>query len=188
MSQINSEQTAVCPICLENISGLKNMVITECGHSFHCRCLMINISHNGFNCPYCRTKMCDDDDSDSDDSDDHENDSETDSVYIEINEDDMLRGVRLFNNIINGEEHTEEDIREERFYEAYLEMVEKNNNDDDESTIWEDIDNKSTDDEADNINFVNRYQEQCYNGSRFHHPEYLDDEHEEEELKEINKL
>ena len=200
MSQINQEQTVVCPICLENISSSKNMVITECGHSFHCSCLMINVSHNGFSCPYCRTKMCENDESDDDDSEDNEEDesTETDSVYSEIHEDDMLRGLRLFNNIINGEEHTQEDISEERFYEAYLEMVEQNNNGyqenddegnvneghlDDASTIWED-----TDDEED-TNFVNRYQEQCYDGSRFNHPEYLaEEEKEEQEIKESTML
>jgi hypothetical protein len=200
MSQINqelntiTEMAVVCPICLENISGSKNMVITECGHSFHCNCLMTNVSHNGFKCPYCRTKMCENDDSEEEDSES----TETDSVYTEIYEDDMLRGLRLFNNIINGEEHTEEDISEERFYAAYLEMVEQNNNGDgDESTVLEDINDddstvwEDTDDEGynDNTNFVNRYQEQCYNGSRFYNPEYLaEEEKEEEEIKESNML
>ncbi len=203
MSQINQEQAIVCPICLENISGSKNMVITECGHSFHCNCLMTNVSHNGFKCPYCRTKMCENDDSDKDDDDDDDSDedddesTETDSVYTEIYEDDMLRGLRLFNNIINGEEHAEEDISEERFYAAYLEMVEQNNNgdgdestvlddiNDDDSTVWEDTDDEVEDD----TNFVNRYQEQCYNGSRFYNPEYLaEEEKEEEEIKESNML
>ena len=219
MSQINQEQAVVCPICLENISSSKNMVITECGHSFHCSCLMTNISHNGFSCPYCRTKMCENDESDDDDSEDDDDDddesTETDSVYSEIHEDDMLRGLRLFNNIINGEEHTQEDISEERFYEAYLEMVERNNNDqqenndeenaneeniNDASTIWEDTDDEGhlddastvwedTDDDEEDTNFVNRYQEQCYDGSRFNHPEYLaEEEKEEQEIKESTML
>lgn len=209
MSQINqesntiTEMAVVCPICLENISGSKNIVITECGHSFHCNCLMTNVSHNGFKCPYCRTKMCENDDSDEDDDDES---TETDSVYTEIYEDDMLRGLRLFNNIINGEEHAEEDISEERFYAAYLEMVEQNNNgdgdestvlediNDDDSTVWEDTDDEGNDHEVDDHevddrNFVNRYQEQCYNGSRFYNPEYLaEEEKEEEEIKESNML
>lgn len=182
MSQINLEQAVVCPICLENIGGSKNMVITECGHSFHCSCLMTNVSHNGFKCPYCRTKMCENDESDVDESDsDSEESTDTDSVYTEIHEDDMLRGLRMFNNIINGEEHTNEDISEERFYEAYLEMI-KNNNDDDELTVWEDVDDEG---EADDTILVNRYHEQYYGGSRFHNPEYLDEY--EEELKELNE-
>lgn len=48
-----------CPICLEEIVGLKNRVTTECGHTFHCRCLMTNAAHNGFGCPFCRSELAD---------------------------------------------------------------------------------------------------------------------------------
>ena len=48
-----------CPICMDTIEGFNNRVVTECGHVFHCSCLMQNITHNGFGCPYCRTKMAD---------------------------------------------------------------------------------------------------------------------------------
>jgi hypothetical protein len=34
-----------------------NCVTTECGHTFHTNCLMANVSHNGFGCPYCRQVM-----------------------------------------------------------------------------------------------------------------------------------
>ena len=47
----------ICPICLDVMSSARNSVTTECGHTFHCSCLMRNISQNGFNCPYCRTNM-----------------------------------------------------------------------------------------------------------------------------------
>ena len=52
----------MCPICLNDIilGEYKNLVITECGHTFHCSCLMTNISHNGFDCPYCRAEMVED--------------------------------------------------------------------------------------------------------------------------------
>jgi hypothetical protein len=54
------EQTPVdCPICMECIVGNINKVITECGHCFHTKCLMTNIAHNGFGCPFCRTAMAD---------------------------------------------------------------------------------------------------------------------------------
>ena len=46
-----------CPICMEEFVGGCNTVVTECGHKFHCSCLMTNASHNGFNCPYCRAVM-----------------------------------------------------------------------------------------------------------------------------------
>ena len=62
-----------CPICMDDIIGLNNRVTTECGHAFHCSCLMQNAAHNGFGCPYCRTVMAEepveDDDDDQDDQD-----------------------------------------------------------------------------------------------------------------------
>jgi len=61
-----------CPICMEpfNTDTTVNKVVTECGHSFHCSCLMKNVAVNGFGCPYCRDVMAvkenvgDDDDDD----------------------------------------------------------------------------------------------------------------------------
>ena len=46
-----------CPICMDSIEISTNCVTTECGHCFHTNCLMKSIAHNGFGCPYCRTKM-----------------------------------------------------------------------------------------------------------------------------------
>lgn len=178
-----TESTTTCPICLDNIIGSKNIVVTDCGHSFHCNCLMTNVFHNGFKCPYCRIRMAGTSDSESESESNASFPSETTSVLNEIHEDDMLRGLRLFNNIINGEEHSAEDISNERFYDAYLYMT-NNNEDDDESTIWEDVDDNEPDDSI----LVNRYREQCYNGSRFHNPEYLDEEEEENEINESNML
>jgi hypothetical protein len=48
-----------CPICLTTINGDNNKVITECGHTFHCICLMQNVSVNGFACPCCRCDIKD---------------------------------------------------------------------------------------------------------------------------------
>ena len=53
------QQTVDCPICMECIAGNTNKVITECGHCFHTKCLMTNVLHNGFGCPYCRKMMVD---------------------------------------------------------------------------------------------------------------------------------
>ena len=39
------------------IDSVSNKVTTECGHSFHCSCLMHNVLVNGFRCPYCRSAM-----------------------------------------------------------------------------------------------------------------------------------
>lgn len=54
---ISCEQTVDCPICMECIVGNINKVITECGHCFHTKCLMTNVLHNGFGCPFCRNMM-----------------------------------------------------------------------------------------------------------------------------------
>lgn len=54
-----SDNENMCPICLDNIDLTINRITTECGHTFHCSCLMRNVLQNGFNCPYCRITMAD---------------------------------------------------------------------------------------------------------------------------------
>ena len=75
-----------CPICLEEIVGLKNRITTDCGHTFHCRCLLTNIAHNGFGCPFCRAELADE----VQDSDDDEYDSDEDGParYEDESDDD----------------------------------------------------------------------------------------------------
>lgn len=47
-----------CPICLSNITDIeKDIVTTNCGHTFHTSCLIQNVLQNGANCPYCRGVM-----------------------------------------------------------------------------------------------------------------------------------
>jgi len=49
--------TELCSICHNNIEKNKNIVITECSHTFHFSCLLKNIKTNettGNNCPLCR--------------------------------------------------------------------------------------------------------------------------------------
>ena len=111
-----------CPICMDNIVINTNCVNTECGHCFHASCLMRNIAYNGFGCPYCRTKMTEDQDND--------NDSEYNVVSEygddEEDEDNLLRGVRLFFNNINGTQADEEDLEaEELFAIQEVETVEE---------------------------------------------------------------
>lgn len=51
-----------CSICFDVINASTNSVVTNCGHSFHCLCIMNNIAHNGRNglrCPYCREPLND---------------------------------------------------------------------------------------------------------------------------------
>ena len=77
-----------CSICLENIIGVSNKVVTDCGHTFHCKCIMTNISFNGFSCPFCRNAMADlQEDSDSDSNSDSGSDSHPNTI-ISTEEDD----------------------------------------------------------------------------------------------------
>ena len=106
-----------CPICFDTVVlGEKNVVTTECGHTFHASCLMKSVAHNGFGCPYCRTVMAEEveDDEDDDDyeihsvtaseareyyagDDDEESDEEADESY-------HLAGLRWLFNRANSEE------------------------------------------------------------------------------------
>ena len=102
-----------CPICMDPIEGAKNSITTECGHAFHATCLMTSVAHNGFGCPYCRTAMAEvPEDEDDADDEDYDGDDDEDEDY----QDDALRGLRLFTNNLNGEEHDENDIEEENVY------------------------------------------------------------------------
>lgn len=105
--QVNSQE---CPICMEIIEGLCNRVVTECGHSFHCSCLMQNTAHNGFGCPYCRTKMADELAKEEDEYDDDEYINDEESTVFQ---DDALTSFRMFHQQLNGEEVEEEPPSEE---------------------------------------------------------------------------
>lgn len=98
-----------CPICMDEVDFTKNCVTTECGHTFHARCLMTSVAHNGFACPYCRTAMAEEvvEEEDEDEWDDD------DATVEEIYGDDALRGLRFFMNNVNGTEHDAEDVEEE---------------------------------------------------------------------------
>ena len=103
---MSKQQLNECPICLDNIEEFSNKVITECGHIFHCSCLMKNVNHNGFKCPCCRSKMADE--SDETDESDHEYEEE----IIEFDE-NVLTSFRMFHQQINGEEPEQEPVEEE---------------------------------------------------------------------------
>ena len=99
-----------CPICMDTIeSTTRNCVATECGHCFHTNCLMTSVAHNGFGCPYCRTEMAKEVAEDEESEYDDEEDEYEDEQY----DDYALRGMRFFNNIVNGEEHDQADLDEE---------------------------------------------------------------------------
>jgi len=100
----------------------KNKTITECGHAFHSTCLMKNVAHNGFNCPYCRTSMAEVPDVDSDSEDDsfESVNSEDDNSVIEVSSDYVMRGMRFIFQRAEGEAYTEEDEENERSDEEIL--------------------------------------------------------------------
>ena len=103
-----------CPICMESIEGLCNRVVTECGHSFHCACLMQNAAHNGFGCPYCRTVMATEPLEEEEDEEEDDGWSVEESVF----EEDALTSFRMFHQRNNGEELEEEQEEEELEEEA----------------------------------------------------------------------
>lgn len=47
-----------CSICLEPVQGPTNIIVAECGHTFHCLCLMTNVA---VGCPHCQASDDDDD-------------------------------------------------------------------------------------------------------------------------------
>ena len=155
-----------CPICLEVIDGFKNRVTTECGHTFHCRCLLTNAAHNGFGCPFCRTELADvveesddedeydedeytparyddndDDASRASDYDDDDDDFENEIEYMyhritQMEEDHLLRGFRWMFQPLNVD--VEEVNINVDLEEAVVNLEEAVVNlDDDDVTVWE---------------------------------------------------
>jgi len=104
-----------CPICMDVIEFNKNCVTTECGHCFHTSCLMTNVAHNGFGCPYCRNAMAEEQEEEEEEFEDDEEEDEEDEE-----EDNVLRGFRFFINNINREEHDPEDVQAEIDNEEYI--------------------------------------------------------------------
>jgi len=96
-----------CPICMDEIKE-KNKVTTECGHCFHTSCLMKNISHNGFGCPYCRTTMAEEPADNSDEEYDEFSIDEEEEEGPDYN-DNVLRGARWLFQRAEGEEVDEEE-------------------------------------------------------------------------------
>lgn len=132
---------------MDCVEFTKNCVTTECGHSFHASCLMQNVAHNGFGCPYCRAAMAEEPVEEEETVYSEEEEEEEQEVF----DDDVLRGFRFFFNNLSNEPHTEEDDQEENEYEAVV----------DEDTL---DDNEASDEAADNVPPINyvaqRLQEQ----------------------------
>jgi hypothetical protein len=116
MSCFNKDcSTKECPICMDDIQVNVNCVTTDCGHQFHTSCLMKNVAHNGFGCPYCRSVLAEEPvDEDESISEYSSEDEMEDDLY----DDYTLRGMRwLFQRNSNeplDEEEDEEEVVEEQ--------------------------------------------------------------------------
>jgi hypothetical protein len=101
---------------MDEISINSNCVTTECGHKFHASCLMENVAHNGFCCPYCRTVMAE-----KVEDEDEEEDEEDEELYNDF----ALRGLRFFTNNLDGLQHDENDEEEEKEEEEFEDIEEE---------------------------------------------------------------
>lgn len=121
LSSSENKEIIECPICYDPIEDTKNKVITECGHCFHTGCLMTNAAHNGFGCPFCRTKMAVEPEcSDEEDDDDEYTYVEEDAPAYDSH---ILRSARWFFQRVEGEEmddSDDSDTEEEEFEENEL--------------------------------------------------------------------
>ena len=118
-----------CPICMDDILGNNNCVTTECGHKFHCSCLMHNAIVNGFSCPYCREKMAEKannlDDEEDEDDEETWNDDDEDTLIDHAYSSHALNGVRWLFQRADGEEIDEDDEDDEDNAPPLSYMVEK---------------------------------------------------------------
>jgi hypothetical protein len=125
-----------CCICMEALICTSNYVKTECGHQFHCSCLMKNTTHNGYGCPYCRAALAEEvlDDSDEEEEYEDERDTETDDVEYVDEEDETLLGLRLFTNRIEREVNDDDNamelarIENDNTHKYYNDLKKKNAN------------------------------------------------------------
>lgn len=110
---------------MDQIEEAKNRVTTECGHCFHVSCLMTNVAHNGFGCPYCRTAMIEAID-DSENSDEDYDDFSFDSQEEEGPDYNghVLRGARWLFQRAEGEEVDDSDDSESESDDEEAERVE----------------------------------------------------------------
>lgn len=109
---MSASNTSECSICMDDIEFNKNCITTECGHCFHASCLLQNVAHNGFNCPYCRNVMADEPEESVEEEEGFEEEGEEDEEEEE--DEDTLRGFRFFFNNVYGIPHEEEDVEEEQ--------------------------------------------------------------------------
>jgi hypothetical protein len=119
-NKMEEKEVIECPICYDEIDQLKNCVTTECGHRFHCKCLMQNSATNGFSCPMCRSIMAEEL-ADSDSEGEYEDEDEDEDEEIEDFDDNALTSFRMFHQQLAGEEVEEEVEVEDQDQELVLE-------------------------------------------------------------------
>jgi hypothetical protein len=151
--QIASQEVIECAICMDVIEGNRNIVTTECGHTFHCKCMMMNVAHNGFACPLCRAEMVDmpeeeEDDEDAparyDDSSDDGYDSDEEASRAEDYDGESDYGDDL-EDIINYHKNAIQEETENHMLRGMRWMFQRETEDDDED---EADDAESNDDES----------------------------------------
>ena len=108
----------ICPICLDEIDPLINIIRTECHHYFHSNCFLQNAAHNKFNCPMCRNLLAklpenEDDDEDEDEYDDDEEDEDEDQQ-------DEQYILNSFRWLFMRAENEEIDITDDDIYDEYI--------------------------------------------------------------------
>lgn len=106
-----------CPICMDNVDSTKNCVITECGHCFHTSCLMQNITHNGFGCPYCRTAMVEEDENSTQTTEVDVDDDDT-IIQSEPYSNSALQGMRMLFRDAEDDEEDDDDETVNTDYES----------------------------------------------------------------------
>jgi hypothetical protein len=100
---------------MDDLVSTANFTKTECGHCFHTSCLMRNVAHNGFGCPYCREKMAEEPESDeeSEYEDEVSEISHEDEHEGELYNDNALTSMRmLFQQVDGGEIEPEPESEE----------------------------------------------------------------------------
>ena len=151
--QIANQEVIECAICMDVIEGNRNIVTTECGHTFHCKCMMMNVAHNGFACPLCRAEMVDmpeeeEEDEDAparyDDSSDDGYDSDEEASRAEDYDGESDYGDDL-EDIINYHKNAIQEETENHMLRGMRWMFQRETEDDDEDN---DEDNESEADDA----------------------------------------
>ena len=101
-----SSEKIECPICYDDIDVKKNCITTECGHTFHCKCLLQNAATNGFSCPMCRSTMAEEpeDNNSEDEYEEYSDDEDEEEPY----DDNALTSFRMFHQQLENEEVEEE--------------------------------------------------------------------------------